>query len=321
MNFEFQPDWMRFLHRFGYEIQQMSAGREGRLSAFLSVPFIDYAGVLTASGILTAKYRSIAVPTQDPNDWLVHRGKPVSFPFELNDGGAELKRKVGTIKGVESGPRGTCLAVLYLEDVDAKSKGRKFTRFVKSRWLPAIRTLEVMPDLKTLKPGSRLASNIRTLDAILGESGAAAAVGKSNKDCLIVDVKSRVTEELKGSIELNRLGFEGVGEALVLADLIRPDGWGPEAMQETFSSHVAPEPESGWEYAVICGSLNFLKYWDECDSAVRIAVLCSSESTYAEAIDFANQIYYQRDDEVSITEQLLSIKPSVVDFQIITSRQ
>jgi hypothetical protein len=321
MNFEFQPDWMRFLHRFGYEIQQMSTGREGRLSAFLSVPFIDYAGVLTATGILTAKYRSTAVPSPDPHDWLVHRGKPVSFPFELNDGGTELKRKAGTIEGVEDGPRGPCLSVLYLEDVDAKSKGRKFTRFVKPRWLPAVRMLEATPNLRTWQHGSRLASNIKALDAVLGESGAAAVVGKSSKDCLLVDVKSRVTEELKDCVELNRIGVEGVGGSLMLADLIRPDGWGPDAMRDTFSSRVAPELEPGWEYAVICGSLNFLRCWDECDSPVRIAVLCPSENSYAEAVDFANEIYYQRDDEVSITEQLLSIKPSAIDFQLANCKQ
>ncbi len=312
-----KSDWIQFLHRLGLEVYRLSTPESGRLSAFLSVPFIDYAGVIIASGILAAKYRSLALPSVDPYDWMVHHGKPVSFPFELRDGGTELKRKVGTIVGVEDGIRGPCLSVRYLDNLEKKSNGKEFTRFVKPRWLPAVQELEELPDLEAWQHGSRLASNIRALDVVLGEEGAAVLVGKPHQDCLIVDVKNRVTEELKDSVELNRLGFDGAGGPLVLADMIRPDGWGPQAMRETFSSHIAPEPEPGWEHAIICGSLNFLRYWDECDSAVRIAILCPSENAYDEAVGFANEIYYQRIDDVSIPEELLALKPSTVDLQLI----
>jgi len=321
MSFAEKTDWIQFFHEFGVEIRRQSLSGGGRLSVFLSVPFLDYAGVLTASGILAAKYRSMVLPAADPYDWMTHYGRPVSFPFELRDGGTELKRKVGTIEGVEDSRRGPCLSVRYLDNLDTKSNGKQFTRFVMPRWLPTVQKLEEMPDLETWKPGSRLASNIRSIDSILGQAGAAALIGKSSKDCLIIDVKNRTAEELKDCIELQRLGVEGEGGALHLADIIRPDGWGPEAMRETFSSRISQEPEPGWEHAIISGSLNFLNYWEECDAAVKIAILCPFENAYEEAVGFANQIYYQRISDVSVSEELLALKPSIVDFQIITCGQ
>jgi hypothetical protein len=293
----------------------LSHRENGRICAYLSVPFLDYVGLLVVSGILAAKYRSIPMQLTDPYKWLEYQGESVSFPFELRN---QLTRKVGTIEGIEDRPSGSALSIKYLDTINSKSNGKKFIHYVKPRWLPAVKRLDAKPNLKVWNQGSKLVSNIRSLDEILGEGGASSLVGTSSKDCLILDVKSRVEDEIGDSIELNRLGYEGTEESLVLADIVRPANLGPAAVRETFSSHISTEPEPGWDYTAICGSLNTIKYWDDCDSTVRIAILCSSDNAYEEALEFVNETYYQRIKDLTLPEQVLAIKPSIVDVQVIS---
>lgn len=306
---------MRFFHAFGSEIHALSHRENGRICAYLSVPFIDYVGLLVASGILAAKYRSTPMPSSNPTKWMEYSGQSVSFPFEYRH---ELRRKVGTIEGVENTSSGAVLAVKYFDNIHSKTNGKRFIHYVKQRWLHSVQNMDAMPNLKNWNQGSQLAYNIRSLDAILGESGASSLVGTFNKDCLILDVKSRVSSEIKDSIALARLGYEETNESLILADIVRPTNLGPTAIQETFSSCISSEPEPGWDYTAICGSLNTIKHWDDCDSAVRIAILCSSDNAYQEALEFVNETYYQRVSDIALPESLLAIKPSIVDFQVIS---
>ncbi|BCX47650.1 hypothetical protein HAHE_15580 [Haloferula helveola] len=315
------PDWIHFLHRLGVEIHRLSGSRTDPFAVFVSVPFLDFAGVLTVSGILAGKYRYEHLPSSDPHEWLDRKGQPVSFPVELRDGKMMLKRWVGSVHGVDEGPEGPCLAVTYLDNMQGRRQGRHYTRFVKPRWLPAVCELETMPDLDTWHQGSRLVSNIGALDKLLGKNGSAALVGQGSQDCLMIDVKTRVIDELKDSIDLQRFGVSGADESLVLADLIRPDGWGPEAMRETFSSRVTPEPAPGWRHTVLCGSLNFLRCWDEIDSPVRVVFISASENAYTEAVDFVNELYYQRIEEIPLPGDLLALKPSSFDIQLISCKE
>jgi hypothetical protein len=308
-----QPDWITFLHLLGVEVRKLSSDRQGQISVFVSVPFVDYTGLLIASGILIEKYRDTKTAELNPEDFLDHQDKPISFPFEKRREIVELKRLFGTVAGSHSSKNGPRLAVKYRENQKITC-----THYVHPRWLPSVRKIEETPNLQNLQHGSRLVSDLGMLDSILGESGTAALIAASSKDCLILDVKKRVEDELRTYVDVNRFGHCGNG-SLLFADLIRPASSGCDATRETFSSQIASEPESGWDHAIICGSLNLLKHWDECDYRVRVAILGTSENAYSEAVCFANELYFQRAIDLKVSERLLSVKPPHFDLQLFAS--
>jgi hypothetical protein len=279
---------------------------------FLSVPFLDYASIIVASGILAEKYRGREPSCSDVSDWGSRFDQPISFPVRIRNGGNELRRWVGVVAGLEECGGKPCLVAKTLD-----GNGRKYTRFVESRWLSGVRVLEESPDLDTKKHGSLLAENIEALDLLIGTAGVGSLLEKATRDCLLVDVKKRVSDESRESINLSRLRVEGGNHRLVLRDLVRLDSEGPAAMVETTCCRISSEPEIGWPATVISGSLNFLRTWDDCDSPLRIVILSPSENAYADAIEEANRIYYQRHmQELLIPPEILSIKPPSIDIQV-----
>jgi hypothetical protein len=288
--------------------------REGGLKpcAFLSLPFLDYSGIVVASGILTEKYKGREVHCPDPSHWASRVGQPISFPVRIRNGGNELRRWVGVVAGMDECRSGPCLTAKTLD-----GNGKKHIRFVESRWLPCVRALEEIPDLDTKKHGSLLAEDIEALDLLLGTAGAGFLVEKGTRDCLLIDVKKRLSEESKESVELSRLRAGGSGHRLVLRDLVRLDSEGPAAMAETACCRISSEPESGWPATVISGSLNFLRAWADCNSPLRVVILSPSENAYADAIEEANRIYYQRHaEELVLPSEILAIKPASIDIQV-----
>jgi hypothetical protein len=280
--------------------------------AFLSVPFLDYSSILVASGILAEKYQGRELSCSDASDWGSRIDQPISFPVRIRNGGNELRRWVGVVAGLQECRDEPCLVAKTLD-----GNGKIYTRFVESRWLSSVRPLEELPDLDFKKHGSLLAENIEALDLLMGTAGAGCLLEKATRDCLLVDVKKRVSEESKESIKLSRLCAGGGDHRLVFRDLVRLDSEGPAAMVETTCCRISSEPENGWPATVISGSLNFLRSWDDCDSPLRVVILSPSENAYADAIEEANRIYYQRHkQELVIPAEILAIKPLSLDIQV-----
>lgn len=307
-----KTDWIYFLHRLGRAMQQ--AVESGlKPCAFLSVPFLDYSSILVASGILAEKYRDRKTPYPNVSDWGSRIDQPISFPVRIRNGGNELRRWVGLVAGTEDCRGEPCLVAKTLD-----GNGKKYTRFVESRWLSSVRTLEELPDLDFKKHGSLLAENIEALDLLLGTGGVECLLEKATRDCLLVDIKKRTSDEAKEAIKLSRLRVGGEGDhRLVLRDLVRLDSEGPAAMVETACCRISSEPEAGWPATVISGSLNFIRSWDDCDSPLRVAILSPSENAYADAIEEANRIYYQRHkQELVIPPEILAVKPPTLDIQV-----
>ncbi|OYU43727.1 MAG: hypothetical protein CFE44_16815 [Burkholderiales bacterium PBB4] len=182
--------------------------------------------------------------------------------------------------------------------------------------MSGVRALDEFPDLDTKKHGSLLAENIEALDLLMGTAGAGSLLEKATRDCLLVDVKKRVSDESRESINLSRLRVNGGDHRLALRDLVRLDSEGPAAMVETTCCRISFEPEADWPATVITGSLNFLRTWDDCDSPLRVVILSPSENAYADAIAEANRIYYQRHmQELVIPPEILAVKPPSLDIQ------
>ena len=279
--------------------------------AFLSVPFLDYSSILVASGILAEKYQGREL-CSDPSEWGSLVDQPISFPVKMRNGSNELRRWIGVVSGLEEYHGEPCLVAKTLD-----GNGKKYTRFVESRWISGVRSLDESPDLDTKKHGSLLAENIDALDLLIGTAGAGCLLEKATRDCLLVDVKKRVSDESRESIELSRLRVGGTKHRLVLRDLVRLDSEGPAAMVETTCCRISSEPETDWPATVITGSLNFIRMWDYCDSPLRVVILSPSENAYADAIEEANRIFYQRHmQELVIPPEILAIKPPSLDIQV-----
>lgn len=286
-----------------------------RPTAFLSVPFLDYASVLVSSGLLTERYRNSKPIASNLGSWSSRVGASVEFPVKLMNGGTELRLRAGVIEHVSDG-----LKVKTVEGSDA----RRFTRIrnVQPRWLSSVRLLNGLPDIERQKRGSLLAENIDALDLLLGESGSEELVRRASRECLIIDGKKRVKDESKQSISLSRLGVADTTQHLLFRDLVRLDSEGPVAMVDTSCIRVSSEPEPGWPAAIISGSLNFLKAWDDCDSPLRVVLISPSENSYSDAIEFANEIYFQRHEaNLDVPPGLLAAKPASIDVQLMFSDQ
>ena len=308
-------DWAYFLYRVGRTLSEAACGLKARPTAFLSVPFLDYASIFVASGVLARRYESADLTHSDLDPWRTRIGESVIFPFKKLNGGTELRRRVGIIESIEK-HKG-------IERIEAKildSDGKKYTRAIDPRWMSLVSILDEFPDLETRTLGSLLAENIEALDDLLGETGSCHLLEKASRDCLILDVKGRIQDETKQAISLSRLGMKTSTQQLVLRDLIRLESEGPVAMIETSCCRVAPEAEPGWFATIMAGSLNFTKEWDNSDSPLRIILLCQSDNAYPDAINLANNIYMQRTGkDFEIPSDLLATKPATIDIQLMFS--
>ena len=312
MSISQQTDWIYFLHRLGRTMHQVVGESSLKPCVFLSVPFLDYASIIIASGILAEKYQGREPSCAHVSDWGSRLDQPISFPVRVRNGGNELRRRVGVVAGLDECCGEPCLVAKTLD-----GNGKEYTRFIEPRWLSGVKALEEFPDLDTKKHGSLLAENIEALDLLMGTSGVGSLLEKASRDCLLLDVKKRVSEESRESINLSRLRVEGGNHRLFLRDLVRLDSEGPAAMVETTCCRISSEPEADWPATVISGSLNFLRAWDDCNSPLRIVILSPSENAYADAIEEANRIYYQRNtQELVFSPEILSIKPPSIDIQV-----
>ena len=301
------------MHQLGRFMASCESNVKGRPSAIISVPCLDYASVLIASGIISVRSENRDPVVGNLESWRNSVGMAVCFPrCRITDNDHSLYLAKGFVATIDSHLGKDRLNVKWVD-----KDNYTYNRAIDSRWLPLVIPINDNPVLERKKVGSILARHIKGLEKILGESGVCRLVQESHKDCSILDVKSRVSEEVKMRIPLSRLNQSEGAERLLLRDLVRLDVEGGEAMAETHCCRVANEPEDGWAATVLSGSLRFTRSWNDCDSSIRIGVISPIETNYGEAVEFANKLFGQREPcELDIPEALLKIIPRSVDMQM-----
>lgn len=280
----------------------------------LTLPCLDYASTLIASGVVAESFRDQTSAALEPGEFRNRIGEAVGFPYR-HTSKSSLKRLRGVIAEIDDFGGSERLLVRFVDN-----ERKKFTRAVDRRWLSLIRPLAEMPDLHNAAGGSLLAKNIAGLEAVVGQGGAIRLLEESHQGCCILDTKKRVRAEAKQSVIAERLGVNAGGEEVVLRDVVRLASEGPEAMAATHCCQVFGEPPPGWPATVIAGSMKFLRGWDDCDSAVRVALVSPVENAYRDALAEANQLFLQRDGpELELPGEILAIKPEGIDFQLFYS--
>lgn len=288
-----------------------------RPSAIVSVPCLDYASVIIASGIIVSKVENKNPALGSLNKWETAAGTAVCFPrLKLDGANSTLFLNKGIIDSIESYNGRDRLLVRWVDNHKIVNN-----RAVENRWLPLVCPIDEAPQIIRKKSGSILARNVVSLEKILGESGLCNLVKKSHHLVCLVDTKKRVIAEVKHEIPLSKFGLYSEDLTLALRDLVRLDDEGGEAMADTFCCRVNSEFESYWPATVIAGSLRFLRHWDDCDSPVRVAIISPTETNYNEAISFANNLYSQRASEnLKLPDEILQLKPSSIDIQVMYER-
>lgn len=310
------PDWATFLHNLGSFMASAPTVDGDRPCAIVVLPCLDYGSVITASGVVAKTITEFATPEFDIQEFVGRIGQPVEFLCKQG-GSQAVKRMKGEVKGLDTYKGKERLLVRWLEILEGDAAKKSFDRAVPDKWLGLIRPLEDKQlNLDTHLQGSTIVDNIGGLEAIVGEGGIHELLQNPSSRCLLLDVKSRVQDEIKNSIPVQRLRPEvGAGE-LVLRDLVRLNSAGPEAMKETYCCKVSNHVESGWPVTVIAGSLNLLRGWNDCDSPVRIGIISPVENAFQEALEFANELFEQREGDFDTPEALLASKPAPIDFQL-----
>lgn len=305
-------DWIAFLHLLGRVlIASRSEGKE-RLDVILVLPVLDYGSVIVASGAIAQTVMDSSVPVADASEWGKRPRAPVSFLCQQRDS-QKVKRMRGEISGIDHFRGKERLLVRWLE-TDRSSRSRA----VPDKWIGLIQPLETDElDLECVLQGSLILENVAGLEAMVGIAGVHALLKGSQKLCLMVDVRSRVEDELKTSLALDRIGRYSTKDSVALRDIVRLDTAGPEAMRTTSCCRVFNKTEPGWPITIFAGSLNFIRHWDDSDSPVRIAIISPIENSFGEAIESANRLFEQRSEiEFTIPESLLAAKPAGIDIQI-----
>jgi len=278
----------------------------------LSLPCLNYASVMFASGIVAQRFfEPNPVPTT-LDDWIQFRGRAVCFPRlegRIN-GDRELRLSEGIVDSIDVFGGTARLLVTWIEVGSSKK-----CCAVPARLLPLVSLLDIGPDVTRRRPGSTLARHVDGLESLLGETGVCNLLADTHNIVHISDTKNKLLEEVQARVSLSRFGVLGPCGDLLLRDLVRLDFEGGQARSDTFCCKVSHETEIGFPFAIFSGSLRFLRGWDDCDSPVRVAIISPSETNYTEAVKFANDLFYHRADaELTPPEDLLRDKPPWIDI-------
>lgn len=304
-------DWVQFLHHLGRFMATCREVGGARPAAILTLPCLDVASPIVASGFVVERFRNFAPAADVLDGWKTRKGEDVSFAYKRT-GATELRRLKGRVSGSDVHMGRERLLIRFFEAGDDEA-----SRAIDPRWIGLTKPLEEAPCLDNLQGGSLLAADVESLESIIGNSGTLELLSGPHRTCCIIDTKNRVQEETKSRLSLDRLGYPQTGKGLVLRDVVRLASEGPEAMAETYCCQVRGEPEPGWSATVMSGAIRFIKSWEDCDSEVRIAILSPTENTYRDAVALANDMYAQRsEEELTPPVKLLSMKPAVIDLQM-----
>ncbi|NWK54976.1 hypothetical protein HW115_05105 [Verrucomicrobiaceae bacterium N1E253] len=305
-------EWIRFYFDLGRHVARLERQHDDPVNAIITVPFVNFASTLISAGIISEKFIHSKELINSSDLSRYKDDQAVSFGYQ-KIGHAELKKVFGLIDGIDRSLGVDRLEVAVIED----EGNRHFTRFIQPDWLHLVQPVDDAPDLIRFRPGSLIAQNVKALTALIGLDGTRRLLQHSHHTCLIIDIIGRVSDELRAEIPLMELGLE-TEEVLYLRDLIRPSCAGPEGIRDSYCSMVSHNIEDGWDASVICGSLNYINHWEDCYSSLKVGVLGTSEPHYKDALEQANEGYYQRVDDLPGDDELNKLCPALVDFQIFT---
>lgn len=285
-----------------------------RPGVILTLPCLDYASALVASGVVAERFRDATPANGDLGSWRERIGDDVTFPFKRRMG-EDLRRLKGRVQGFDEYNGRKRLLIRCLDQ-----ENKSVSRAMDLRWLPLIQPLSETPDLENTQGGSLLAASICELEAIVGQAGVCRLLGGCHEEVCIVDTKNRVRAETKKEIPVQRLGSEEQNGKVILRDLVRLASEGPAAMAETHCCRVFGEPQSGWPVTIIAGALRFQRSWEDCESGLRIALLSPVENAYGDAVELANYMFERRGAvELDLPGELLRLKPAAIDLQLMYS--
>jgi len=306
-------DWVTFLHRLGRFASQAQVEEGLRPCIVLSLPCLDYVSVMLASGFIVQHFFGPDPVPPTLEFWAQSAGRAVCFPRvegKIN-GDRELRLSEGIVDSIDVFRGVARLLVTWIENGSSKK-----CCAVPDELLPLVSLRDNGPDVTRRRPGSKLAQNVNALAPLLGESGLCNLLKATHNVVQIHDTKNRLLEEVQTRIPLARLATLGDCGDLLLRDLVRLDLECGQARHDTHCCKVSHEAGAEFPLAIFSGSLRFLRGWDDCSSPIRIATISPYEANYAEAVKFANDLFYNRKrTELIPPEELLQNKPPWIDIQ------
>lgn len=323
-------EWILFFNGLGRFLSGYSPLPGQRLNVIVSVPILNYASLVAASGVICKKFEDRTTPVERLDEWRDKGGQSVVFPLPKNyrddDSPNRIKRallrKEGVIDDVGVNPltQSPILRIKYLEQQGGKVE-RDYTSFLPPEFLPLVSEIEREARIDSIMRGSKIAEDLEGLESFLGLKGAIEMIGSKHKICCIFDSRARVYREASHDFSVARLTSSSTEKSVLMRDAVRFRGDGREAVRETSSCKVVSEIEPDWPLAIFSGALRFLRFWDDCESPVRIGIISSMESSYGDAVEFANLQFRRRSSgpEFVPPRELMSLMPSTVDAQFFYS--
>ena len=325
-------DWILFFSRLGGFLSGSAPQDDRRLNVILSVPILDYASLITALGVICQRFEDRSDPFEQLEEWREREGLDVVFPLlkkyhyqgNRNDVRKKLVRKEGVVDTVVLNQitEKPALQICYHKSSGGKVE-KDWKYFLPPELLPLVSEIETTARIDSVMRGSIIAEDIGGLEQLLGLKGAIEMLGSKHKICCLYDTKTRVYDEVSEDISIGRLTGESTDEMLLMRDAVRFRRDGREAVRDSSSCRVLRAAEPDWPVAIFSGSVNLLRFWDECDSPVRIGFISPVEPSYNEAVEFSNTQFRRRSQgpEFTPSQDLVGLMPSTVDAQFFYSSQ
>jgi hypothetical protein len=308
-------DWVHFLFMLGNHVEQLRT--QGRKPAVVVVsPTIDFASAIIAGGIIC---QSLSGETQVSPNGNIDRfrhfiGSTVKFPRVMKGATKQFKgilECIEIVKGVE---------MLKIRYHASTGKNQLICwSFVGPADFPLVSVEHDRCDISSKPRGRKLATEVGSLERLLGKEHVPSLLGSKMDRCWIIDTKKRLTRELEESIPLYRFTHKNLVGDLTLKDLVRPDLPFWPAVADTSHSHIdtIPPKDPSWSATIAAGNLPFLRHFQSLCTPIRVAVISPVMSCWAEAIVEAQRLFRQRSSaEVVVPNRLLFAKPASLDLQI-----
>lgn len=155
---------MRFLHHLGRFMAPCGGINHARPGAISTLPCLDFASPLVASGIVVERFRGFTRVGGNLESWKERKGQDVSFAYKRT-GARQLRRLKGCVSDSYQHPERERILIKLLE-----AEGNTVSPAVDSRWLGLTELLAESPCLDNLQGGSLLATGIESLESTLAEA-------------------------------------------------------------------------------------------------------------------------------------------------------
>lgn len=274
------PPWAQAYLDLGCSVATYQGEPEGRLLFAASLPTRAYAAVFIAAGIVLQN--AITESTEDPYVHVEELVKAAGPQGRLQVNVIEGKKKVaGVFSGLVDDPTGRYLKIEI---------GQNETKL-----LPIERSLRVLPTARAKHQGRRQAivrPGAEIIASLLGRSDTAQYLLTSRLECVMVGLRSLLSEEIKTPTLL----FDG--HQGCLQDILRVRSCMPVGdayRSDIVSDRHAPSVGEETPYAVIFdGAPAFLKWRRDWRSVPWIVLLDRSETQFEDAARQVNSDYRNR---------------------------